>query len=141
MRITARLDLNPTEEIKRSHGLGVGGPIQMFVDSECIRRMSKYTPMITGVLEKSATLGTVIGSGEIHQDTPYSRFQYYGKVMTTEDGRVWARKYESKPIITERDLVHNKSRHPQAGPRWFERMKEAEKEDILRGAQEVAKRL
>lgn len=103
--------------------------------------MSPYTPFLGGALEKAATLGTVIGSGEIHQDTPYSRFQYYGKVMTTEDGRVWANLHESKPIITDRDLVHNRSRHPLAGPKWFERMAEAEKEDILKGAQEVAKKL
>lgn len=138
---TAHLNIKPTEEMKRAHGLGYGGAIQRYIDSECIRRMSPYTPMLSGVLDKSATLGTVIGSGEIHQDTPYSRFQYYGKVMTTEDGRVWARKNEAKPIVTNRDLVHNKSRHQNAGPRWFERMATAEREDILNGVQEVAKRL
>ncbi len=50
---------------------------QKFIDSECIKRMSTYTPRRTGVLIKSATIGTVIGSGEIHQQTPYARRQYY----------------------------------------------------------------
>lgn len=50
---------------------------QEFVDSECIRRMNPETPRRTGVLIKSATLGTVIGSGEINQITPYARRQYY----------------------------------------------------------------
>lgn len=50
---------------------------QAFVDSECIRRMAPETPRLTGTLIKSATLGTTIGSGEIHQNTPYARRQYY----------------------------------------------------------------
>ena len=50
---------------------------QRFVDQECIRRMAPETPRRTGVLIKSATLGTVIGSGEINQITPYARRQYY----------------------------------------------------------------
>lgn len=140
-RFDARLELKPTEEMKRSHGLGEGGPIQKFIDSECIKLMAPYTPFLGGALEKAAKQGTVIGSGVIVQDTPYARFQYYGKVMTTEDGRVWARLHEAKPIVTDRDLVHNKSNHPQAGPRWFERMKAEHAEDILKGAQEVAKKL
>lgn len=50
---------------------------QEFVDSECIRKMNPETPRLSGVLIKSATLGTVIGSGEINQIAPYARRQYY----------------------------------------------------------------
>lgn len=50
---------------------------QAFIDNECIRRMAPETPRRTGVLIKSATLGTVIGSGEINQVAPYARRQYY----------------------------------------------------------------
>ena len=52
---------------------------QEFVDSECIRRMTnpEIHPRKTGVLIKSATLGTTIGSGEINQIAPYARRQYY----------------------------------------------------------------
>lgn len=50
---------------------------QVFVDQECIRRMEPETPRLTGVLIKSATLGTVIGSGKIEQIAPYARKQYY----------------------------------------------------------------
>ena len=50
---------------------------QAFVDQECIRHMAKYTPRRSGALIKTATLGTVIGSGEIHQIAPYARRQYY----------------------------------------------------------------
>ena len=50
---------------------------QAFIDQECIRRMAPETPRLSGVLVKSATLGTAIGSGEIHQVAPYARRQYY----------------------------------------------------------------
>lgn len=50
---------------------------QEFVDSECIRKMNPETPRRSGALIKSATLGTVIGSGEINQIAPYARRQYY----------------------------------------------------------------
>lgn len=50
---------------------------QMFVDSECLRYMNPLTPRLTGMMIKSATLGTVIGSGHIEYLVPYARRQYY----------------------------------------------------------------
>ncbi|MEG0904448.1 MAG: minor capsid protein [Lachnospiraceae bacterium] len=50
---------------------------QSFVDSECIRYMNPLTPRRTGTMVKSATLGTVIGSGTIEYLTPYARRQYH----------------------------------------------------------------
>lgn len=56
---------------------------QQFVDSECIRLMVPYTPMLSGQMIQSATRGTVIGSGEIKYNSPYARYQYYGKLMVS----------------------------------------------------------
>lgn len=50
---------------------------QEFVDSETLRKMNPLTPRRTGMLIKSATLGTVIGSGTIQYLAPYARRQYY----------------------------------------------------------------
>ena len=50
---------------------------QEFVDSECLRYMNPLTPRRTGAMIKSATLGTVIGSGSIEYLTPYARRRYY----------------------------------------------------------------
>lgn len=77
---------------------------QSFVDRECIRRMAGDTPRRTGILVKSATIGTVIGSGEINQVTPYARRQYY--------------EHRTKS-------------------KWFETMKNREKDSILKGAQKI----
>lgn len=112
---------------------------QMFVDSECIRLMKPYTPFRNGFLEKSATLGTVIGSGEIRQIVPYARYQYYGKVYgpnipIMENGQPIG--YFSPPAKhpTGAELKYSTSKHPQAGKMWFSRMKADHKDEILRGA-------
>lgn len=73
-RTIARLTWAPEFKPDKEKGFSNA---QEFVDSECIRRMNPETPRRTGVLIKSATLGTVIGSGEINQIAPYARRQYY----------------------------------------------------------------
>jgi hypothetical protein len=107
---------------------------QKFVDSECMRLMVPYTPMLNGILMKSAALGTKIGSGHIYYLNPYARYQYYGKLMVSSiTGSAFASAGEKK-VLTSVDLVHNTSRHQQAGPFWFDRMKADKAEQILRGA-------
>jgi hypothetical protein len=131
------MEMNTLSHLLKARGLQDRGKVQAFIDNETMRLMAPYTPYLGGVLEKSAVLGTVIGSGEIHQNTPYARYQYYGKLMVSSTtGSAWSRG-ESK-VLTDKDLVHNKSQHPLAGPFWFERMKADKKEQILRGAREVA---
>lgn len=110
---------------------------QEFVDSECIRLMKPYTPFRNGILEKSATLGTVIGSGEIHQNAPHARYQYYGMLMVSSiTGSAFASQGEKK-VLTDTPLEYDKSKHPQAGSFWFERMKADHKKDILQGAAQI----
>ena len=60
-KVTARLEWNPGFEPSMENGFERA---QEFVDSECIRLMNPETPRRTGMLIKSATLGTVIGSGD-----------------------------------------------------------------------------
>lgn len=85
---------------------------QMFVDSEVLRRCSPRVPFKTGMLEKSGKLGTDVGSGEVDYIAPYAAMQYYETADT-------------RPYDANR------------GAHWFERMKVAEKEDILRGADKI----
>lgn len=69
-----RLDWYPGFGRKKSDGFNNA---QEFVDSECVRRMNPLAPRRTGMLIKSATLGTVIGSGSVEYLAPYARRQYY----------------------------------------------------------------
>lgn len=114
--------------------------VQRFVDSECIRLMVKYTPARNNILYKSATLGTKIGSGRIYYQSPYARYQYYGKLMVSSvTGSPYASKGESK-VLTNKELKYNTVRHPQAQKMWFETMKTNHKEQILRGAAAIARK-
>lgn len=83
---------------------------QMIVDSEVLRYCSPLVPLRTGMLEKSGTLGTVIGSGLVQYIAPYARQQYYHTAQS--------RSYDSR-----------------RGGLWFERMKTAHKKDIQRAAE------
>lgn len=80
---------------------------QEIVDSEVLRRCAPMVPKRIGALEKSGTLGTVIGSGEVQYIAPYARAQYYNTSQT--------RSYDSR-----------------RGGMWFERMKVANRAAILR---------
>ena len=114
--------------------------VQKFIDSECIRLMTQYTPMQNNMLQKSVTLGTRIGSGIIYYNSPYARYQYYGKLMVSSvTGSAWARNGETK-VITGIDLIYSKRQHPNAQKRWFETMKTNHKKQILRGAAAMRRR-
>lgn len=104
---TAKLEWAPGFEKKKNQDYSKA---QEFVDSECLRHMNPLTPRRTGVLIKSATLGTVIGSGQIKYLAPYGRRQYY----------------------------EHKGGAGQRGAKWFERMKAAHKDSIMKGANQIA---
>ncbi|MCM1508527.1 MAG: minor capsid protein [Ruminococcus flavefaciens] len=114
--------------------------VQVFVDNECQRLMAQYTPMKSSNLRKSLTFGTKVGSGIIRYNSPYARYQYYGKVMVSSvTGSAWARSGETK-IVTGKELVYSKRANSQAQKRWFETMKTNHKEEILRGAAALKRR-
>ncbi len=105
----AQLQWNPEFDRQRTQQFSRK---QKFVDSEVLRRCSPRVPFQTGMLDKSGTLGTVIGSGEVKYIAPYAAHQYYNTSQS--------RSYDAR-----------------RGGKWFERMKAEEKEDILRGAEKI----
>jgi len=91
-------------------GLQPMGRVQKYIDSEVMRKVEPYTPMLSGTLKDSPLLQTKIGSGLIHQKQPYAKRQYY----------------------------ENKGKGLR-GKLWFERMKTDHKDDILAGAKKVSR--
>ncbi len=88
---------------------------QQFVDSEVLRRCTPYVPFQTGMLTRSGELGTVVGSGEVRYIAPYARRMYYGT-----------------------HFHFDRSAHPNAGAKWFDRMLIDHRDSILRGAARLA---
>lgn len=135
-----KFKIKTDRQLISERGLGLYGRTQKFIDSECIKLMRPYIPFLSGALDKSATLSTKIGSGEIDQNMPYARYLYYGKLMVSSiTGSSYASQGEKK-VLTDKDLEYSKSGHPLAGKMWFERMKADKKEQILRGAKKIANR-
>lgn len=116
---------------------------QKFIDSKCLELMRPYTPFRTGMMQRSATLGTRIGSGHIVYTSPYARYQYYGVVYGPnipiyENGILVGFRSPKQKHKTNRMLTYSKARHPQAQRLWFETMKKKHGEAILRGAAAIA---
>ena len=99
---------------------------QTFVDSEVLRLCEPFVPLQTSMLIKSGILGTDIGSGTVQWIAPYSRYQYYGKVMTGHAPK----KVSAKNLVYHGGGVR--------GAFWFERMKEVSGQNIIDGAAKIA---
>ena len=92
------------------------GPVQSFIDAECLRLTNEKMPKDTNALIASGISNTIIGNGEIRYRTPYARRLYY---------------HPEYNFSTEKN--------PEAGAYAFERMKQQYKEQILSGAKKIAK--
>lgn len=102
---------NPSAIAQRK-GLGRGGPIQKYIDSEVLRLSEPYMPFQSGMLKSSGQIGTVVGSGLVVYNTPYARYQYYGYVMVGK----------APKQLTDRRIAYHGA--PKRGAYWFERMKQ-----------------
>lgn len=91
---------------------------QKYIDRKVLQLSDPYIPMQTGMLKKSGTLGTVIGSGKVEYTAPYGRKQYYENAGMGIDGL-------------------NKPGGGLRGKEWFERMKADHKDEILKGLKKI----
>ena len=73
---------------------------QMKLDQQVLSDSNYYVPLKTSVLQKSAQINTVIGSGIVRWKTPYARTQYYGV-----------------------NFDHSQQKNPNACAKWFEAAK------------------
>ncbi len=78
-----------------------------------------FVPALTGSLMNR----TRVDGNSVIYPGPYARFLYYGKVMVDPDtGSPFAQKGAVK-VLTDKDLVFNRSVNPQAQSHWFEASK------------------
>ena len=140
--INARLinpeSLDPDDLLVRC-GFQKGGPVQCLIDERVLEYSWPYVPAgPRRILEDSAGPTTEIGSGRVIWNTPYARYQYYGVVVTDEQGRTFVGPGEKKPVVTNRPLKHDTAQNRLAGPFWVERMKADHMGDILDEARKRA---
>ena len=151
MQIVGKVQFKEVEQLLAEHGLNDGGEVQKFIDNEVMRQSLPYMPNLNGVLQNAMMAQTVIGSGEIRQNTPYARYQYYGVLFVdpitlkgsfydARTGRHWSRKGVSKiPDPNGRMLNYNTSKNALAGSHWFDRAMKDHGESIGRAAARLAK--
>jgi len=96
---------------------------QIWLDNEVLKDSTPFIPRLSGSLEQSGPHGTKAGSGEVIYNSPYARYQYYGKVMIGP----------APKQVTDIDLVYSTQSHPAAGSFWFEKAKAICKKKWIRG--------
>ena len=151
MQIVGKVRFKEVEQLLAEHGLNDGGEVQKFIDNEVMRQSLPYMPNMNGVLQNAMMSQTVIGSGQIRQNTPYARYQYYGVLFVdpitlkgsfydARTGRHWSRKGVAKiPDPNGRMLNYNTSKNALAGSHWFDRAMKDHSESIGRAAARLAK--
>lgn len=151
MQIVGKVRFKEVEQLLAEHGLNDGGEVQKFIDNEVMRQSLPYMPNLNGVLQNAMMSQTVIGSGQIRQNTPYARYQYYGVLFVdpitlkgsfydARTGRHWSRKGVAKiPDPNGRTLTYNTSKNALAGSHWFDRAMKDHGESIGRAAAKLAK--
>lgn len=101
------------DKILAKRNLEMGGAVQQFIDSECLRLCDPLIPFDNGDIVESGQINTAIGSGQVKYRTPYARRWYYMPADFQEA--------------------------PRRGNYWFDRMKQnGGKDEILAGARKLA---
>ncbi len=130
MKVVTNLDDVGTMLKKR--GLEPNGRVQLLFTSRCAAEMDPYIPMQQGILKNTRQIGT----DKVTFNSPYAKFQYYGKVMIGVKSRsAYADKGELK-VVTDRDLKYNGA--PKRGKLWDKRMWADKKNKILSDVAKVA---
>lgn len=130
----AYLELNPIGKIIKDKGLDPGGDAQKFHTANVLRRIKRYMPFDSGMTYKVTVAQTDISKPYIVTNTPYAKYLFYGKVMVdlktgaagfmTPEG--WRSRKGIVKVLTGRDLQYNRTKNPNAGPRWDRALSAAE---------------
>jgi len=123
--MTVVTNLDDLGTMLRKRGLEPNGRIQQVFTVRCAAEMDPYVPFQTGLLKSTR----IIAPDSVTYNTPYARFQYYGKVMVGVKSRsAYAKPGERKEVI-DKDLQYHGA--PKRGPFWDKRMWQDKKNKIL----------
>lgn len=134
--------MEPVNVIEMDLGLEPGGEAHNKFASLCMEKMNKtYVPKDNGALISSSY---VDNECNIHYNTPYAHYMYYGKLYVMDNGKgayyspeygFWSDKGKKK-TLTDRDLVYHT---PGTGAHWDTLMVNVEAEDIRKRMEEFVK--
>lgn len=96
---------------------------------------SPYVPALTNSLDTR----TQVDGGSIIYPGPYARYLYYGKLMIDPETKSSYAKAGGIKVVTDKNLVFNKSVHSQAQSHWFEASKAQNLNKWVRVAEKAVK--
>ena len=102
-----KIKINPVNQILKRHGLQNDGKVNLFLRNEVERYSDPYIPFKKSNLKNNKSYPN---NHSIKYNSPYARYQYYGKVM--------AGKAPKK--VTNKNLKYNGA--PKRGAKWDKRM-------------------
>lgn len=147
MSARIKVEMMPVNTILVRLGVDKTGDVQKQVTMIINKRITRYMPFRTGAL--STKLKYVKSPTEIEVAAPYARVMYYGKVMVnSKTGKGPALipgvgyRYKKGTVLkaTDRDLIYDTTKNPQAGPLWDRRMMASEKDAIVSDIQAYVRR-
>ena len=113
-----------------------GDQTQLFLANEARKLMQPYVPELNRILIKNVRTYVDNGKGVVHYLSPYSRFQYHGKLMVScLTGSAFS--HGEKKVLTNKDLNYSKS---TATSHWDKAMKTARGDDLRKALQNYIKK-
>lgn len=106
---------------------------QKWLDVTVMIDTEEYLPMRQGILRDISKISTIYGSGDIiygGTSVNYARYLYYGKVMVGKPPK----------HVIDKNLVFDKTAHPNAQARWFEASKKKNKSSWINGVRKIVRR-
>lgn len=144
----AYLEMNSVSKILKDKGLDAKGDAQRFHTANVLKRIKRYMPFVSGMTYKVTVAQTDISRPYIITNTPYAKYLFYGKVMVdpklgiagfmTPEG--WRSRKDVPKVRTNRDLQYNRTKNPNAGPRWDRALSAAEGKAMAADLQRYLKR-
>lgn len=127
-----KVKINKTSQILKDHGLNEDGRVTRYLRDTADRLMNSFVPMDNGMLRRNKAYPN---NHSIKYNSPYAKYQYYGKLMLTKSGSSWAKLGEKK-VETNKKLKYHTS---GTGPKWDKLMMQRRKNDLVKDVENYIK--
>lgn len=139
--MSLKIEMKAPQEIILRHNLERGGKVHKFFTNACYKHMDKYVPYDEGNLRKNVSIEV----DKIIYESPYARYQYYGKLMVMDNGKgayyspeygFWSDKGKKKHLTNINLHYHTAG----TGSYWDKRMVSVEADTIAKEVEDYMKR-
>lgn len=131
-----KINLKPINIILKNHNLENDGKANKILRDTIDRMSDPYIPMTVGSGVHMKSQKNYPNNHSIKYTAPYSKYQYYGKLMLAKNGSSYAKLGEKKTLSNE-DLQYTGA--PKRGARWDKRMWQDKGKEICKDLEGMIK--